>query len=197
MATVVTCLTSCGERDGLSSISGDYSVVSLLAPHSLERVPMQVAINFRCPGCYKFEPAIETLRARYGNRLVIDVIAVTTSGSTGLPERFYLLSKHTGKGDLARSALYKAYFEQKLDIDSPMTIRHLAHEIGLDSSSLAEIGSPDLIQQQQRIDAEAHIFALYTPGVLIDRQLLVKPDPAAVAVLVDELLTHHKSISTP
>jgi len=189
IAIAVLAGCSGGGHPGLAVLPGEYAVVSTLLPHTMERVSVRVAINFRCPGCYKFESGIQALRNRYGSRVDIDPIAIAPEGTSGLPEQFYLLAKRAGKADLARSALYRAHFEQKLDIDQPATLARIAGEVGLPTSALAGLGRQDLVQEQQRVNAAARVYAMDTPGVLVERQLLVKPDPAAVAVIVDELLT--------
>ncbi len=188
--TAATLLAGCGEPApaGVAQIDGRYAVVSRLRPHSLQQVRLEVAISFHCPACRRFEPSLQALAAKYGERLRIEQTAVTPREGSGRPERLFLLAKRAGLEADARAALYRARFEDAQDIEQPAVLERIAGAIGLAPALWAQLDSPALVREQAALDARARVFAAYTPALLIEDQLLVEADAAEAARVIDSLL---------
>lgn len=186
----VAALVACGPQPpaGIAQIDGDYAVVSRLRPHSLQRVRIEVAISFHCPACKRFQPSLDTLAAKYGERLSIEQTAVTPRSGSGRPERLFLLAKRAGLGPVARDALYRARFDLKQDIEQDAVLGGIARQIGLPSKLLAQLDSAALKREQASIDARTRVFAAYTPSILVEDQLLVDSDAAQIARVINGLL---------
>lgn len=185
-------LAACGPQPpaGVAQIDGDYAVVSRLQPHSLRQVRIEVAISFHCPACKRFQPSLDALAAKYGERVSIEQTAITPRSGSGRPERLFLLAKRAGLGPAARDALYRARFDLKQDIEQAAVLDAIARQIGLPSSLLAQLDGDALKREQAAIDARTRVFAAYTPSILIEDQLLVDSDAARIARVVNGLLQH-------
>lgn len=187
----IALLAACGPQPpaGVAQIDGDYAVVSRLRPHSLAKVRIEVAISFHCPACKRFQPSLDTLAAKYGDRLSIEQTAMTPRSGSGRPERLFLLAKRAGLGPAMRDALYRARFDLKQDIEQVKVLGDIARQTGLPPSLLARLDSAELKREQTLLDARTRTFAVYTPSILIEDQLLVQADAAEVARVINGLLS--------
>lgn len=190
LGVALAALVACGPQPptGVAQIDGDYAVVSRLRPHSLQKVRIEVAISFHCPACKRFQPSLDTLAAKYGERLSIEQTAMTPRSGSGRPERLFLLAKRAGLGPAARDALYRARFDLKQDIEQDAVLADIARQIGLPSALLTQLDSAELKREQASIDARTRAFAAYTPSVLVEDQLLVDADAARIARVINGLL---------
>jgi len=180
----------CGssERAGLGQIKGDYTVVSRLSPHSLERVRVEIAISFECPACYRFDAGMAELSKTFGKRLVVRWVPIARHGASGLPERFYLLAERSGRAEAARHALFHARFKENLDIEQRPVIGTIAARIGMTGEVLAQLDDSTLEKEQELRTQTAREYAFFTPSVLVENQLLVPPDTGALTLVVRDLL---------
>lgn len=87
--------------------------------------------NFKCPHCFTLHPAMEQWAKANRDKVDIYSLPVYWGSQTDMPVRAYYAATFLGQGDVMKSAIFKAHFQEAVDIENIDEMGFLAEEVGL------------------------------------------------------------------
>lgn len=120
--------------DEYLSVPGSYIFVRR-EPEGMQpdRLVMTVFEDFMCPACYQAATGLfPSLKDKYGDKLEMRFLAYPfIHQESGLAARAHAVAHELGFGAEMQKALFRAHFEQQIDIASKDGIATVAGSIGL------------------------------------------------------------------
>jgi predicted DsbA family dithiol-disulfide isomerase len=120
--------------DEYLSVPGSYVFVRR-EPEGMQpdRLVMTVFEDFMCPACYQAATELfPSLKNKYGDKLEIRFLAFPfVHQESGLAARAHAVAHELGFGNEMQKALFRAHFEQQIDVASKDGIAKVADSIGL------------------------------------------------------------------
>lgn len=120
--------------DEYLSVPGSYVFVRR-EPEGIQpdRLVMTVFEDFMCPACYHAVTKLfPPLKEKYGDKLEMRFLAFPfIHQESGLAARAHAVAHELGFGNEMQKALFRAHFEQQIDITSKDGIAKVADSIGL------------------------------------------------------------------
>ncbi|HXG22738.1 MAG TPA: DsbA family protein [Methylomirabilota bacterium] len=185
--------------DQYLSIPGSFVFVRR-APEGAQpdRLIMTVFEDFMCPACYRAATEIfPHLKEKYGAKLEIHFLGFPfVHQESRLAARAYVIAHELGYGEEMQQALFRAHFEQQIDIASKEGLAKVADSIGLASEVLlkqlaADGGNAELT----RTLAQADSYQVDgTPTIILDGWIKVTDiSQANLEQVIDGLLARKKA----
>lgn len=184
--------------DEYLSVPGSYIFVRR-EPEGMQpdRLVMTVFEDFLCPACYHAATEIfPPLKDKYGEKLEIRFLGFPfVHQESRLAARAHAVAYELGFGNEMQQALFRAHFEQQLDITSKEGLAKVADSIGL---------APDLLLKQladnggaaevERTVMQANAYQIDgTPTVILDGWIKVNDvNQGNLEKIIDGLLAKKK-----
>jgi len=124
---------------GQDSIRGNYSLVGQIPKkNSLKNIIFEEFINFGCSHCNKLHKASKNFRIKYSEKVKFIDIPILFRGQNDAPLRLYFIAKKIGKGNLVKNELFKASFENEVNVFDPGIVNFLARSLGINKEFQTE-----------------------------------------------------------
>ncbi len=108
-----------------------YDLITPPVPHSGKMPTVVEVFNFKCSHCYRLHPHMAAWSKLNGENYDIASLPIYWGKQTDLPLRAYYAAEFLGKGEEMKAAIFKAQFENSVNIESTDEIGFLAEEVGL------------------------------------------------------------------
>jgi len=184
--------------DQYLSVPGAYLFVRR-APEGArsDRLVLTVFEDFMCPACYHAATEIfPSLKEKYGNRLELRFLGFPfVHQESRLAARAHVVAQELGFGDEMQKALFRAHFEQQLDITSKEGLATVADSIGLASDLLLkQLDDNGGAAEVERTIAQADAYQIDgTPTVILDGWIKVNDvNQGNLEKIIDGLLAKKK-----
>jgi predicted DsbA family dithiol-disulfide isomerase len=184
--------------DQYLSVPGSYVFVRR-APEGAQpdRLVMTVFEDFMCPACYRAATEIfPQLKDKYGAKLEIRFLGFPfVHQESRLAARAYTIAHELGFGDEMQKALFRAHFEQQINIASKEGLAKVADSIGLAPEVLLKQleedgGNAELARTLTQADSYQ---VDGTPTVVFDGWIkVIDVSQANLAQIIDGLLMRKK-----
>ncbi|MBF0454907.1 MAG: thiol:disulfide interchange protein DsbA/DsbL [Magnetococcales bacterium] len=151
--------------------------------------------NFKCPHCFKLHPHMEAWAKSHQNSYRISSLPLFWGSQTDIPLRAYYAGEFLGKGAEMKRGIFKAYFKDSVNIESPDELDFLAEELGLNPEQFREylnaFGVSAKIAQSKRQQQAFGVNS--TPTLVVNGRYRVsygqhaKGDPVTLFKIVEML----------
>ncbi|MBF0624213.1 MAG: thiol:disulfide interchange protein DsbA/DsbL [Magnetococcales bacterium] len=131
--------------------------------------------NFKCSHCNQFSPVFQKWSHDNGQRYDIRSLPVFWGDQTDAPTRAYFAARFLGKGEEMKTRIFRAQFEEGLNIEEEETLVLLAEEVGLDAARFRDaMASFGVTAQVGLAKAKAKAYGVTgTPCVVVQGRYLV------------------------
>ncbi len=167
-------------RQSISAIKGIYDLTSPGKP-VLGRAPVQVTeyFNFYCSRCYQLNKSwpdvFEFLQKPVKHKQVPIIFGDDQKPWASIA---YLVAETRGKGPEFKNSIFKAKFEDDIDIDDKHEVIRLAAKFGLATPVRQALASPEsgaAIQYQKGMQTKRRKNIAVTPTIFINNNLAILP----------------------
>ena len=110
-------------------------------PKQTDKALIVEVFNFKCPHCFHAHDEISEWAEKNADKIRFRAIPIYWKQQTDLPLRYYYAGHMLGKGHEMKTALFKAHFEDKMDIESASELSFVAEEVGIDPKKLANLAA--------------------------------------------------------
>jgi len=167
-----------GSSDSTTDITllkGDFEVVSGFEnTHTRGEVKAMEFFDFYCPHCYQLHIQESRLERKYGDALKMTSMPFPLRPASFPPLEAYVIARDMGKGEEMKDAIFRAKWEEGLDIGNKEVLVELAGRVGLDTDefkSRLEKGARREVQNSRTLGGRYGISA--TPTVILDNNIRV------------------------
>ena len=133
--------------------------------------------NFKCPHCFSLHPKMMAWVARNKEQFVYMALPMYWGDQTDAPLRAFYAAEFLGKGEVMKDAIFKAHFEQSVNIESADELVFLAEEVGLDPEKfrnyLNSFGVAAKIAQGKSLQRAFGVTS--TPTIVVHGKFSVSP----------------------
>jgi protein dithiol oxidoreductase (disulfide-forming) len=173
----------------------DYDVITPPVPQSGTKGSVVEVFNFKCTHCFKLHPHMDKWSGINKDAYNITSLPIYWGKQTDMPIRAYYAAEFLGKGSEMKDAIFKAHFENAVNIESTDELGFLAEEIGLNpekfKSFLNSFGVSAKIAQAK---VQQRVFGVHsTPTLVVNGKYRVsfgkhvKGDPKKLFNIVETL----------
>lgn len=183
-------LFNSGEKSSEKGPAGNYTKLNNPSTYEIGKVKIMEFMKFDCIHCYNLHTNMPQLLKKYGDKLEIKYIPIIFSGQSTKSLEAYIIAEQMGKGEEMRDALFKAKFEQGMDVmESTIVLETIAAKIGLgsdfnqklESGALKNAASENLkLMRDYNVDG--------TPTVIINGNLMVVPSITNLDTVIGSIL---------
>ncbi|HID26437.1 MAG TPA: hypothetical protein EYP22_01100 [Methanosarcinales archaeon] len=182
----------------LEKIEGKYTLLSN-TPSTSEagKIEMLEFLSFYCGHCYALNEKMPELMQTYGDKIKLIHIPIVWGQSTMSVEA-YLIAEEMGKGEEMKDALFKANFENRMDISDIDVLDAIAKDIGLDETEfnkkLEQGYASKVAWENIKLTQKYSVYE--TPTIIIYNKIKVTPanTNGKIDLMVDNLNTILQSI---
>ena len=104
----------------------------------MKNIIFEEFINFGCSHCNKLHKASKNFRIKYSEKVKFIDIPILFRGQNDAPLRLYFIAKKIGKGNLVKNELFKASFENEVNVFDPGIVNFLARSLGINKEFQTE-----------------------------------------------------------
>jgi thiol:disulfide interchange protein DsbA len=179
-----------GENSSEKVPAGDYTKLNKPSTYESGKVKIMEFMKFDCSHCYNLHNNMPQLLKNYTDKLEITYIPIIFPGQSTKSIEAYIIAEQMGKGTEMQDALFKAEFEQKMDVmESTIALETIAANIGLgsdfnqklESGALKNAASENLkLMNDYNVDG--------TPTVIINGNLMVVPTITNLDTVIGSIL---------
>lgn len=176
-------LTQPGALHAEALVDGkDYESINPPAP-LMDRAPEVIEVfNFKCPHCFHLHPHLEAWAKTVEGKVHVKAMPVYWGQQTDIPVRAYYAALFMGKGKEMKDAIFKAQFEQGLNIENPDELAFIAEDLGLDPETFKEnlnaFGVSAHVIQAKALQAKYNVKS--TPTLVVNGRYRVSSKHTAV-----------------
>lgn len=146
----------------------DYTSIVPPVPRPTGRAEIVEVFNFKCSHCYQLSPAIAQWAKTKGDTYSFVSLPVFWGKQTDLPLRAYYAGEFMGKGPAMKQSIFKAHFDNSVDIENVDELNFLAEEVGLDPEKFkAFIGSFGVSSKVAQAKALQNSFGVQSTPTLV------------------------------
>ncbi|MBF0426693.1 MAG: thiol:disulfide interchange protein DsbA/DsbL [Magnetococcales bacterium] len=173
-----------------------YTLMRNPPPITSDRPQVLNVFNFRCPHCFHLHPLFAAWAEKNQGRFDIRSVPIVFAHQSDLPVRAYFTALLLGKGKEMEHLLFKANFQDGLDIDSPDVIALLAEGVGLKADAFkGQLDSFGVVTKVAQAKAQAQAFGVTgTPSLIVNGRYLVQGSQSGdwerVLAIAETLATH-------
>lgn len=175
----------------------DYTSITTPVPTPAGKPEIVEVFNFKCPHCYDLHPHLEAWQKASGDRYQYRSLPVYWGRQTDLPLRAFFAAEFLGRGPQMKHAIFKAQFENNLNIENIHELEFVAEEAGVDlekfKGQLQSFGVSTRVSQA--LGMQKAYGAASTPTMVVNGKYLVsfghhaKGDPKRLIAIVEALTT--------
>ena len=174
--------------------AGDYSKLSKPADIAPGKVKIMEFMKFDCSHCYDLHKDMPQLLKKYGDKVEIKYIPIIFPKQSTKSIEAYVIAEQMGKGEEMRDALFKAKFEQGIDVmESNIALETVAASIGLGAEFNQKFESGEA---KNAANENLNLMKDYnidgTPTVIINGNLMVVPTVTNLDTVIGSLLEQGK-----
>ncbi|MBF0630168.1 MAG: thiol:disulfide interchange protein DsbA/DsbL [Magnetococcales bacterium] len=173
----------------------DYAPIVPPVPVPAGKPEIVEVFNFKCPHCYDLHPHLEAWLKNNGDRYQYRSMPVYWGRQTDLPLRAFFAAEFLGHGPQMKSAIFKAYFENNLNIEDIHELEYIAEEAGVDAgkfkSQLQSFGVSSKVAQALSLQKAYGVNG--TPTLVVNGKYQVsfghhaKGDPKRLVAIIEAL----------
>lgn len=180
-----------GENSAEKLPAGDYSKLSKPADIAPGKVKIMEFMKFDCSHCYDLHKDMPQLLKKYGDKVEIKYISIIFPKQSTKSIEAYIIAEQMGKGEEMRDALFKAKFEQGMDVmESTIALETVAASIGLGEEFNQKLESGEA---KNAANENLNLMKDYnidgTPTVIINGNLMVVPTVTNLDTVIGSLLS--------
>lgn len=180
-----------GEKSTENLPAGDYTKLNKPSTYEPGKVKMMEFMKFDCSHCYDLHNNLPQLLKKYGDNLEITYIPIIFPKQSTKSIEAYIIAEQMGKGEEMLDALFKAKFEQGMDVmESNIALETVAKNIGLneadfkqklESGALKNTANENLkLMRDYNVDG--------TPTVIINGNLMAVPTVTNLDKVIGSIL---------
>ncbi|MBF0153055.1 MAG: thiol:disulfide interchange protein DsbA/DsbL [Magnetococcales bacterium] len=153
-----------------------YTLIQNSSPAPGNRPQVLEIFNFKCPHCFKLHPVFAAWAEKNQDRFEIRSLPIVWDNQSDLPVRAYFTALLLGKGKEMQHLLFKATFQDSMEIDNPDVIAFLAEEAGLKADPFkSQLTGFGVVAKVSQAKAQARAFGISgTPSVVVNGRYLVQ-----------------------
>ncbi|MBF0379551.1 MAG: thiol:disulfide interchange protein DsbA/DsbL [Magnetococcales bacterium] len=145
-----------------------YDMIIPPVPQSGGKPTIVEVFNFKCPHCYTLHHQMGKWTAINSSRYNIQSLPIFWGKQTDMPLRAYFAAEFLGKGDEMKSAIFKAHFDNSVNIENIDEIGFLAEEVGLDPEQFKSyLGSFGVSTKLAQGNEQQHDFGVNSTPTLV------------------------------
>ncbi|MBF0108840.1 MAG: thiol:disulfide interchange protein DsbA/DsbL [Magnetococcales bacterium] len=173
----------------------DYTAIVPPVPVPTGKPEIVEVFNFKCPHCYDLHPHLEAWLKNNGDRYQYRSLPVYWGRQTDLPLRSFFAAEFLGRGPQMKTAIFKAHFDNNLNIENINELGFIAEEAGLDpekfKSQLQSFGVSTRVSQALSLQKAYGVTG--TPALVVNGKYQVsfgqhaKGDPKRLIAIVEAL----------
>ncbi|MEO5330304.1 MAG: thiol:disulfide interchange protein DsbA/DsbL [Magnetococcus sp. THC-1_WYH] len=173
----------------------DYTPIVPPVPVPVGKPEVVEVFNFKCPHCYDLHPHIVAWLKSNGDRYQYRSLPVYWGRQTDMPLRAFFAAEFLGRGPQMKDALFKAHFDNNLNIENINEIGFIAEEAGLDAekfkSQLQSFGVSTKVTQALSLQKAYGVTG--TPTMVVNGKYQVsfghhaKGDPKRFLAIIEAL----------
>ncbi|MBF0195501.1 MAG: thiol:disulfide interchange protein DsbA/DsbL [Magnetococcales bacterium] len=167
---LITLITPLGSISHAMSLEENihYEVIVPPVPQPGIKPTIVEVFNFKCPHCLTLHYSMEKWSAINNSKYNITSLPIYWGKQTDMPIRAYFAAKFLGKGDLMKDAIFKAHFENSVNIESSDELGFLSEEIGLDPEKFkAYLGSFGVSAKIAQANEQQRGFVVHSTPTLV------------------------------
>lgn len=178
-------------------VNQHYDLISPAIPRSGDKPEVAEVFNFKCPHCRTLSGPMAEWAKKNQDRFSYKAVPVFWGKQTNTPLRALFAAEFLGKGEEMKKALFKAHFEESMDIENVQDLGFLAEEVDLDPAKfknyLDSFGVSAKIAQAKALQRAFGVHS--TPTIVINGKYRVSPgkhannDPKRLFQMI-EILAH-------
>lgn len=172
--------------------SGVYTKLNKPSSYEPGKVKIMEFMKFDCSHCYDLHKNLPQLLQKYEGKIQITYIPIVFQKQSTKSIEAYNISEQMGKGQEMQDALFKAKFENGMDVmESTIALETVAASIGLgaDFNQKLESGAAkDAANQSLRLMSEYGVDG--TPTLIINGNLMVTPTVQNLDTVIGSLLSN-------
>jgi thiol:disulfide interchange protein DsbA len=183
-------LLNSGEKSSEKVPDGNYTKLNKPSTYESGKVKIMEFMKFDCLHCYDLHNNMPKLLEKYPGKLEITYIPIIFPTQSTKSIEAYIIAEQMEKGEEMRDALFKAKFEQGMDVmESTIALENIAAKIGLgsdfnqkfESGTLKNASSENLkLMRDYNVDG--------TPTVVINGNLMVVPTITNLDTVIGSIL---------
>ena len=179
-----------GEKSTEKLPAGDYSKLNKPADYQPGKVKIMEFMKFDCSHCYDLHKNMPQLLKKYGDKLEIKYIPIIFPKQSTKSIEAFIIAEQLGKGEEMLDALFKAKFEQGMDVmESTIALETVAASIGLGADFNKELESgaaKNAANQNLNLMRDYNVDG--TPTVVINGNLMVVPTVTNLDTVIGSLV---------
>lgn len=173
--------SSSNDLKGKIPTAGHFGTMNKPSTYEPGKVKITEFLKFNCPHCYSFNPQLQAISTKYGDRLEITYKPMLWKSVKGdLPFEksieAYILAERMGKGQEMKDALFNAMFVENRDITSELQLGDIGKSVGLGDEFITALKNGDA---KDEADANIKLSESFqvdeTPTIIINGNLKVTP----------------------
>ncbi len=180
-----------GEKSTEKLPAGDYSKLSKPADITPGKVKIMEFMKFDCSHCYDLHKEMPQLLKKYGDKVEIKYISIVFPKQSTKSIEAYTIAEQMGKGEEMRDALFKAKFEQGMEVmESNIALETVAASIGLGTEfnqKLESGAAKNAANENLNLMKEYNVEG--TPTVIVNGNLMVVPTVTNLDTVIGSLLS--------
>jgi protein dithiol oxidoreductase (disulfide-forming) len=145
-----------------------YEIIVPPVPQSGDKPTIVEVFNFKCPHCLTLHHFMDKWSAINHSRYNIKSLPIFWGKQTDMPIRAYFAAEFLGKGTQMKDAIFKAHFENSVNIESSDELGFLAEEIGLDPEKFKSyLGSFGISAKIAQANEQQRVFVVHSTPTLV------------------------------
>lgn len=171
--------------------AGEYVKILQSSTYEPGKVKIMVFMKFDCPHCYELDKNMPQLLQKYDDKVQVTYVPIVWPKQSTKSIEAYIIAEQMGKGEEMRVALFRAMFENGMDVmESTLALEDVAASIGLEVDFNAKLKGGD---GKNGAQANLGLMNKYgvqgTPMVVINGNLDVNPAIANLDTVISSLLS--------
>lgn len=173
----------------------DYTLIVPPVPVPVGKPEVVEVFNFKCPHCYDLHPHVEAWLKSNGDHYQYRSLPVYWGRQTDMPLRAFFAAEFMGRGPQMKDGIFKANFDNNLNIENISDIGSIAEEAGLDvekfKSQLQSFGVSTKVTQALSLQKAYGVTG--TPTMVVNGKYQVsfghhaKGDPKRFFAIIEAL----------
>lgn len=156
----------------------DYQLIQPPVPATGSLPEVVEVFNFKCPHCWHLHPVFTAWAEKNRQRFQIKHLPVFWGNQSDAPVRAYYAAEFMGKGAIMQETLFRAHFDQNLNIEGTSELTFMAQDLGLNpekfQAHLQSFGVSARVAQGKSLQKAYGISG--TPVVIVNGRYLVSPE---------------------
>nr|CRH08167.1 Putative periplasmic protein disulfide isomerase I. thiol: disulfide interchange protein dsbA [Candidatus Magnetococcus massalia] len=147
-----------------------YDVIYPPVSNSQPGLHVFEVFNFKCPHCFDLHAPLTAWKNRVKGKINVHSLPIYWGNQTDTPVRALFAAEFLGKGDAMKEAIFKAQFEDDMNIESLGDMRQIAKKAGVDPDALSSaMGSFGVMARVAQAKSLADAFGVRgTPTLVVN-----------------------------